>query len=738
MVVLIFSSSTGGLLGRGVPWSRTRRRPATNLTAPTPRADLCSRGPAPTMRRHALPARDGRGGVVVPAALRRPGRSPPRRPPPTTPAAAPSRRPRGSSPTSAWPPSSSPRSCCARTWPTPRLDRFDLTEAAEPVAPHRRSVGGLSASSSSPRVLCRRRRGPNRTPPTSPRAGRRDLVAGAADRCACCSATSSAGSTRSPPRSALVDRRVRRPTATDGAPAWLPAAFLASFGWYFLAYHCARLAPGAGRATSACTRWRRWLGRAALGPPLAGDRRGLRRRCPPGRPPRCAAATAPRPTGPRPADGRVARRHRLRRRVDHDLLGRRARHQPGWSRTLLNTVGLVWVTAIVAGRLSRCARRRVAERGADRAASTAGLRRRASCRWPPAWFLAHYLTLLLLEGQNFYRPISDPIGRGWDLFGTDQPHHRLPAGAAAGWLRWSPAAGARWSATSARSSCSTTARCAPAAAGGPACGPPGPSAGVARRRRPSLGGWSLPGTLGGDSPRSGARPPGRMGRDALRARADRAVRRAARHRQPPRHPRPRPSRDEPSRTTRARLTGPRRSPPAPSTRPTRRRHLGAPDDVVVEVRRRTRPLHGRARARSPTTSARLTPTPTARHRAAIDYRLAPLVWGPFLAALPPGPAAPPGPGTARGGSRRRRPTPTAPPRSVALTLLALDPRLPRLAADPDDHLRRRRVRRQPPAQSATLAAVRIGVLAALCPGGAGRPQGPPPGAARVHRRRRAC
>src|SRR5690606_20484864 len=35
-----------------------------------------------------------------------------------------------------------------------------------------------------------------------------------------------------------------------------------------------------------------------------------------------------------------------------------------------------------------------------------------------AWFVAHDLTLLLFEGQNFIALLSDPIGRGWDLAGT--------------------------------------------------------------------------------------------------------------------------------------------------------------------------------------------------------------------------------------------------------------------------------------------------------------------------------
>jgi len=31
---------------------------------------------------------------------------------------------------------------------------------------------------------------------------------------------------------------------------------------------------------------------------------------------------------------------------------------------------------------------------------------------------AHYLTLLILEGQRVFITSSDPLGLGWDLFGT--------------------------------------------------------------------------------------------------------------------------------------------------------------------------------------------------------------------------------------------------------------------------------------------------------------------------------
>ena len=92
----------------------------------------------------------------------------------------------------------------------------------------------------------------------------------------------------------------------------------------------------------------------------------------------------------------------------------------GWTRTLLNTVGLLWITAIVAGAYLLVVR--VAERGqarslteSDALAEPLGRRSYRSPSdgsWattsPCCWSRARTPTPLL----------SDPFGRGWDLFGT--------------------------------------------------------------------------------------------------------------------------------------------------------------------------------------------------------------------------------------------------------------------------------------------------------------------------------
>jgi hypothetical protein len=35
-----------------------------------------------------------------------------------------------------------------------------------------------------------------------------------------------------------------------------------------------------------------------------------------------------------------------------------------------------------------------------------------------AWSVAHYVSAFLLDVQNFYALLSDPLGKGWDVFGT--------------------------------------------------------------------------------------------------------------------------------------------------------------------------------------------------------------------------------------------------------------------------------------------------------------------------------
>lgn len=233
-------------------------------------------------------------------------------------------------------------------------------------------------------------------------------------------------------------RRVRPSAADTGtvAPPWTAAAFLAAFSWYFLAYH----RPGSPRSlalllvlyTAAAVlgglRWGRgWLvtGEGFAGLSAAVARIGLRR-----------------PSGPAPAGtaplmvvwlGGTAFDAFAGTPFWVNVLGT----SQEWTRTLLNTVGLAWLTAIVAGAYLLIVR--LAERSEDEAVGAAPLGTAFGIALVPlatGWFLAHDLTLLLFEGQNFYALLSDPLGKGWDLFGTF--NHTIDYRVVqAGWVRWS-------------------------------------------------------------------------------------------------------------------------------------------------------------------------------------------------------------------------------------------------------------------------------------------------------------
>ena len=89
----------------------------------------------------------------------------------------------------------------------------------------------------------------------------------------------------------------------------------------------------------------------------------------------------------------------------------------GWELTAVNTVGLVFVIFAVFV-LYRAAI-------AGMAAVTGDSERELAEAFAPslmpiaaAYTVAHYFSYLLLEGQQIIARISDPFGRGWDLFGT--------------------------------------------------------------------------------------------------------------------------------------------------------------------------------------------------------------------------------------------------------------------------------------------------------------------------------
>ncbi len=89
----------------------------------------------------------------------------------------------------------------------------------------------------------------------------------------------------------------------------------------------------------------------------------------------------------------------------------------GWTERAINTVGLVWSVAIVA--VAYLAATRIVAAVADRGpADTARLFAPVLLPVGLAWSVAHYVSAFLLDVQNFYALLSDPLGKGWDVFGT--------------------------------------------------------------------------------------------------------------------------------------------------------------------------------------------------------------------------------------------------------------------------------------------------------------------------------
>lgn len=83
-------------------------------------------------------------------------------------------------------------------------------------------------------------------------------------------------------------------------------------------------------------------------------------------------------------------------------------------------IGAAYLAAcVVAARLGRASRSHRGAAGRDPTASLVA-RRFAHTLVPIAlaYAVAHYLTLVLFEGQLLFAAVSDPLGRGWDLFGT--------------------------------------------------------------------------------------------------------------------------------------------------------------------------------------------------------------------------------------------------------------------------------------------------------------------------------
>jgi len=94
-----------------------------------------------------------------------------------------------------------------------------------------------------------------------------------------------------------------------------------------------------------------------------------------------------------------------------------AAERTGWELTAVNTVGMVFIIFAVA-LLYRAAIAVMAAATGDTERELAGVFAPSLLPIAAAYTVAHYFSYLLLEGQWIIAHVSDPFGRGWDLFGT--------------------------------------------------------------------------------------------------------------------------------------------------------------------------------------------------------------------------------------------------------------------------------------------------------------------------------
>ncbi|MEQ8839620.1 MAG: hypothetical protein RIB98_01455 [Acidimicrobiales bacterium] len=96
-----------------------------------------------------------------------------------------------------------------------------------------------------------------------------------------------------------------------------------------------------------------------------------------------------------------------------DIAGDRA----GWSLTVVSTIGLLAIILLVS-MIYIFAMNLMASVTGDDANELAAVFGPTLVPIAAAYAVAHYFSLLVLDGQRMFIQISDPLGRGWDLFGT--------------------------------------------------------------------------------------------------------------------------------------------------------------------------------------------------------------------------------------------------------------------------------------------------------------------------------
>ncbi len=213
---------------------------------------------------------------------------------------------------------------------------------------------------------------------------------------------------------------------------WPAVAAIFSFVWFELAYH----SPGAPRSVAvfltiysiamlggAAVRGRSWVRQAdgfailfsilgALAPFFRGDDGNLRLRAPLAGLNRLGVVAGTVPfvlvvLGSTTFDGFT------RSSLWADLSGARA----GWSKTVASTIGLLVVIGVVS-MIYSLAISWMAEITKERPADLSRAFGPTLVPIAAAYSIAHYFSFLFLNGQELIIRVSDPAGRGWDLFGT--------------------------------------------------------------------------------------------------------------------------------------------------------------------------------------------------------------------------------------------------------------------------------------------------------------------------------
>lgn len=97
--------------------------------------------------------------------------------------------------------------------------------------------------------------------------------------------------------------------------------------------------------------------------------------------------------------------------------GSQVRLTAGWERTGVNTLGLVATIAAVTA-VYVAATTLVARQDGSPVRSAPSRYAHTLVPIALAYSVAHYFSLFVFQGQDAWRLMSDPLGRGWDLFGT--------------------------------------------------------------------------------------------------------------------------------------------------------------------------------------------------------------------------------------------------------------------------------------------------------------------------------